>query len=220
MLEKNITKEELWDYLFNKKTIDMGSYGIVKKIDEDTCVKIYYKDIFDAYASKDINKLDYLIECQLSVQKTLLEISSDCKEVEEMTRKKLELLSEIGYINKVLYYKGYKIGIEMNIHKNYIKLHKAINKLSKDEKEIITQKIDNKLDELINNNIFPIDLSSSNILINLETLDVVLIDLDDIWTRYESDEYFEEKPLIKEGLLKNCNDRLNKTKELFNKKKI
>ena len=62
MVELELTKEELENYLFNLETIGMGSNGLVQKLDDDTCIKIYYKDIYDVYSSKDINLLDDIIE--------------------------------------------------------------------------------------------------------------------------------------------------------------
>lgn len=210
MVELELTKEELENYLFNLETIGMGSNGLVQKLDDDTCIKIYYKDIYDVYSSKDINLLDDIIERHKKIKTDLY----------DNERQKLELLTQMGYITKVLYYKGYKIAVEMKLYKDYVMLYDAIRQLDKIKKELVYFKIKNKMAELINNNIYPIDLSTANILINLDSLDVVFIDLDDSGTRYDTDDFFADNPLVKRNLLLSCNSRLREIKEAFENKTL
>lgn len=210
MRTRELTKEQLWSYLYDYETIGMGSYGIVQKIDDETCVKIYYKDIFDAYQKDDISLLDPEIDRRLSTEKEMLEKECgvvDYKAVYENNRTKLELLTQMGYISKVLYYRGYKIGIEMPYYKGYVSLYDAKEKLSQDERSQVLGQVRNRLDALMTANIYPEDLSCSSVLVNLETLDVALVDLDDAWTRYDTDEYLNEHPLVKRSLLSHCNGR-------------
>ena len=210
MVELELTKEELENYLFNLETIGMGSNGLVQKLDDDTCIKIYYKDIYDVYSSKDINLLDDIIERHKKIKTDLY----------DNERQKLELLTQMGYITKVLYYKGYKIAVEMKLYKDYVMLYDAIRQLDTNKKELVYFKIKNKMSELINNNIYPIDLSTANILVNLESLDVVFIDLDDFGTRYDTDDFFADNPLVKRNLLLSCNSRLREIKEAFENKTL
>ena len=197
MVELELTKEELENYLFNLETIGMGSNGLVQKLDDDTCIKIYYKDIYDVYSSKDINLLDDIIERHKKIKTDFY----------DNERQKLELLTQMGYISKVLYYRGYKIGIEMPYYKGYVSLYDAKEKLSQDERSQVLGQVRNRLDALMTANIYPEDLSCSSVLVNLETLDVALVDLDDAWTRYDTDEYLNEHPLVKRSLLSHCNGR-------------
>ena len=210
MVELELTKEELENYLFNLETIGMGSNGLVQKLDDDTCIKIYYKDIYDVYSSKDINLLDDIIERHKKIKTDFY----------DNERQKLELLTQMGYITKVLYYKGYKIAVEMKLYKDYVMLYDAIRQLDTNKKELVYFKIKNKMSELINNNIYPIDLSTANILVNLESLDVVFIDLDDFGTRYDTDDFFADNPLVKRNLLLSCNSRLREIKEAFENKTL
>ena len=99
-------------------------------------------------------------------------------------------------------------------------LYDAIRQLDKIKKELVYFKIKNKMAELINNNIYPIDLSTANILINLDSLDVVFIDLDDSGTRYDTDDFFADNPLVKRNLLLSCNSRLREIKEAFENKTL
>ncbi len=218
MIKVEITKEELENYLFNLETIDRGTYGVIKKLNDDTCIKIYYKDIINTYANKNINLLDNEISLNLSVEKQVLKSSKNSREIYDNDRQKLAILTKLGYINKVLYYRGYKIGIEMNYYKNYLKLSKSLNLLKKDDVKDIIQKISDKLNELYSYNIYPNDLSIDNILINPETHDIILIDLDDLWTRYDTNKYFAERPQVKESLLDTCNSRLIKIKNYLEEK--
>ena len=210
MVELELTKEELENYLFNLETIGMGSNGLVQKLDDDTCIKIYYKDIYDVYSSKDINLLDDIIERHKKIKTDFY----------DNERQKLKLLTQMGYITKVLYYKGYKIAVEMKLYKDYVMLYDAIRQLDTNKKELVYFKIKNKMSELINNNIYPIDLSTANILVNLESLDVVFIDLDDFGTRYDTDDFFADNPLVKRNLLLSCNSRLREIKEAFENKTL
>lgn len=210
MVELELTKEELENYLFNLETIGMGSNGLVQKLDDNTCIKIYYKDIYEIYSSKDINLLDDIIDRHKKIKTDLY----------DNERQKLELLTQMGYITKVLNYNGYKIAVEMKLYKDYVMLYDAIRQLDKIKKELVYYKIKNKMAELINNNIYPIDLSTANILINLDSLDVVFIDLDDSGTRYDTDDFFVDNPLVKRNLLLSCNSRLREIKEAFENKTL
>lgn len=210
MVELELTKEELENYLFYLETIGMGSNGLVQKLEDDICIKIYYKDIYDVYSSKDINLLDDIIERHKKIKTDFY----------DNERQKLELLTQMGYITKVLYYKGYKIAVEMKLYKDYVMLYDAIRHLDTNKKELVYFKIKNKMSELINNNIYPIDLSTANILVNLDSLDIVFIDLDDSGTRYDTDDFFADNPLVKRNLLLSCNSRLREIKEAFENKTL
>ena len=59
------------------------------------------------------------------------------------------------------------------------------------------------------NNIYPHDLKESNIMINLNNLDIKLIDLDGDETRYEDIEYVLQYPYIKN----NCIIRYNEMRK-------
>ena len=200
----NITREELFNYLFNCELIDYGCYGIVNKIDDDNCVKLYYKDIFDGFSRKDMDLIDEEIDTRVEIEKYLDENDSELSYLEN---RKLELLIEKGFIKEVLMYRNYKIGIIMKYYKGYDTLGFVAKLLDKKEKIIVLKKVRKILDDLLKANIFPQDLSIANILVNIKTLDVVFIDLDDSLTRYDTDLYFKEKPKIKTRLLRDCNDK-------------
>lgn len=215
MVEVELSKEDLCNYLFELDDIGIGSFGIVKKINDDVCVKIYYKDIYKTFVSKNINNIDDEINTRLDIQNESIKLSLLNKEMYENSITKLELLSQLGYINKVLYYKGYKIGIEMKNYQNYKSLCDAAMYLDMDGIKIIIDIIRLKLDELLTLNIFPRDLTSNNILVDINTLDVVLIDLDDICTRYDTNDYLEKNPRVRKYLLNDCNKKFSHLKQLY-----
>ena len=59
MKKIEINKENLMKLLKNKDiTIGQGTYGLVKKIDDNTLLKIYYKKIYNTYKSLNEQTLD------------------------------------------------------------------------------------------------------------------------------------------------------------------
>ena len=128
---------------------------------------MYYKDIFNTYINKNINLLDNEIDLHLSVEEQVLKSSKNSREIYDNDRQKLAILTKLGYINKVLYYRGYKIGIEMKYYKNYLKLSNSLSLLNKDDVKDIIQQVSDRLNELYSYNIYPNDLSIDNILINI-----------------------------------------------------
>lgn len=217
MARVDLIKEELWHYLFDLEYVGSGSYGIVKRVDDNTCLKLYYKDFFEAFRTKDISKLDDEIDTIRLSKEERIQYSSNAKEIYENDLTKLELLIQMGYLKNILYYRGYKIGVEMRYYKDYLDLTLAVEKLNKEQIKIVIKQIREKLDQLLKMNIYPRDLSSSNIMVNVETLDVAFIDLDDMCTRYDTEEYLNSKPLVRECLLYDCNNSFNKIEYVYGK---
>jgi len=216
MESKELTKEEIYHILFFLEEIDRGSYGVIKKVNNDVCMKIYYKDIFNTYAQKNIDALDDDINLLIKVYEENAS-NKTVQETRENERKKLEYLYKIGLVRRVLTYKGYIIGIEMNYYKDYIPLSRARDFLERDDYKKILYQIRTKLDELLKNNIFPEDLSRSNILINIRTLDVVFIDLDDCYTKYEDEDYLVKMPQLRKSLTDRCNKKYQEIERNINR---
>ena len=213
---KELTKEEVGNILFHLEEVDRGSFGVVKKVNSNTCIKIYYKDIFNTYAKKDINELDDEIDILISVYKAS-GVDVNVQEIRENERKKLEYLYKIGLLKRILTYKGYMIGIEMQYYRDYLSLKEARYFLNKEDYQQILDRIRKKLDEFMANNIFPQDLSRNNILINIKTLDIIFVDLDDCYTRYENSDYLDKKPLVKKALIDRCNTKYHEIEKSINK---
>ena len=80
----NISKEDLFHYLTNNNCIGQGCIGRISIYDENTLIKIYYKELIDTYISKDFNYLDEEIDIKISVKEELLDdnILPNQKEIE------------------------------------------------------------------------------------------------------------------------------------------
>ena len=81
-------------------------------------------------------------------------------------------------------YQGYPIGVFLENYKGYDKLGTVFQSAS-------------LLADLYKNGIIPRDIKEDNILVRKNDLDVKLIDLDDIETRYEDQDYLQEYSYIR-----------------------
>lgn len=206
-----ITKKQLLALLFEGEIKGSGMYGILKEINPTILAKIYYKEVFDTYQSKDPSKLDKEIEMHKSVHQMVNEIySADAlAELERLEQAKLQYLFEIGLLKGILVYKGYKIGVLLNYYRDYDKLTNLSKKLSVDDLYFVMKSIKLKLTDMMNKGLFPRDLKEDNILVRQKDLDVVIIDLDDSETRFEEIDYILTQPHIK----MECLERYNKMKK-------
>ena len=193
MKKIEINKENLMKLLKNKDiTIGQGTYGLVKKIDDNTLLKIYYKKIYNTYKSLNEQTLDKEISNNKEIEEFIINPLH-----KELRRKKLFKLYELSLINGIVLYEDYEIGVLLTYYKDYEELTDSFQKLSLNEKKETLSKIKIELENLMKNNIYPHDLKESNIMINLNNLDIKLIDLDGDETRYEDIEYVLQYPYIK-----------------------
>lgn len=179
MLMKEISKEELLKYLFRDDIVGRGFFGIVLEYDDNTLIKLYYKNIERTYEDRNEDLLDEEIEMK---KKHLEEIDGYLEYTSPIEEKKNNLLFEIGYLNAVVMYNGYKIGVLLNYYKDYQKIGLLYDKLSNDEKIIVLNNVKKYLEFLISKGIYPNDIWQDNVLVNPENLDVKIIDLDDYMT--------------------------------------
>ena len=193
MKKVEINKENLMQLLKNKDiTIGQGTYGLIKKVDDNTLLKIYYKKIYNTYKSLNEETLDK----EISNNKEIEEIVKS-QELVELRRQHLLKLYELSLIKGIVLYENYEIGVLLTYYKDYEELTDSFQKLSVSEKKETLSKINIELENLMKNNIYPHDLKESNIMINLNNLDIKIIDLDGDETRYEDIEYVLQYPYIK-----------------------
>lgn len=193
MKKVEINKENLMQLLKNKDiTIGQGTYGLIKKVDDNTLLKIYYKKIYNTYKSLNEETLDK----EISNNKEIEEIVKS-QELVELRRQHLLKLYELSLIKGIVLYENYEIGVLLTYYKDYEELTDSFQKLSVSEKKETLSKIKIELENLMKNNIYPHDLKESNIMINLNNLDIKIIDLDGDETRYEDIEYVLQYPYIK-----------------------
>jgi len=204
-----LTNDEVMDILSAKKEIvGKGYYGILSVYDDNTLIKLYYKDIINTYTSLDPQKLDKEINDELQVIKTFKELGleiSDRYERINIIYKHLQNTNSNLLIKGIVTYKNYVLGVLLKYYKDYNNLTTTFEKLSHEEQIKVLKRVQYLLNELMENNIYPIDLREDNILINKSNLDVKLIDLDDNEIRIEDKFYIEKHFEIKQG----CLDKYN-----------
>lgn len=88
MKTENLNKEELQNLLFKSKVIGQGSYGLIVEYDDNTLLKIYYKDIFETYNSRNIAKIDEEINNRIEVENQMIKMKILDKKEYKLLRKK------------------------------------------------------------------------------------------------------------------------------------
>ena len=194
MREFIINEKELLYYLFSNDYIGKGSFGIVCRYNKDDLIKIYYRDIFSTYITKDASKLNE----EIDLLKEITNYRLINKEVYELNVLKLKKLYELNLIKGITLYHDWHIGTIIPYYKDYNKLSSIDDRLTKNELLLILNKVKENLETLIDNNLYPSDIREDNILVRESDLEVKLIDLDDIYTRYEEKNYVKEHPYIRD----------------------
>lgn len=175
----HLSKEQLIKFLFDSHLIiGMGSNGIISTFDNETLIKIHYKDIPNSYYSKDFTNVDKEIEEKLKNERKL-----ECLGLSKASILK-QLISHLDKSNSPLIeglvmYNGYPIGIIMKKYSRYKALNEVLLELTNDEKMIVRDRIEFLLNDLLKNDIYVRDIKFDNFVINKDTLDVKIIDLDD-----------------------------------------
>lgn len=176
----NLEKKELSKFLYDDSIIigKGSSNGIVSIYDDTTLAKIHFKDIRNSYYSKNLSFVD----------DEIAKVKSFDRKMEKLGLNKLSILKRLitqlnnshsPLIKGIIMYKDYPIGILMEYYIGYEKLNEYITQLDSNSVIIVEEKIKFLLYDLINNEIYPRDIKYDNILINKDTLDVKIIDLDD-----------------------------------------
>lgn len=74
----NIDKEQLIKFLFDESLfVSMGSNGIISVYDDQTLVKIHYKDIIESYHSRDFTNIEQEIDEKLTLEKKMKSLGID-----------------------------------------------------------------------------------------------------------------------------------------------
>ena len=184
----NLRKKELLNLLFNPNRDFKGCYGILN-VKGNNIYKINYSNLIRTYISHNDNCLDEEIDKLLYDENGLYNSETKLNEF-----KKLKNTLSGDLIQGVLSYRNVYVGTKMKYYKDYIKLDKAKSMLNKSDFIKCLEKSLLLIKSLLENEIIPLDIKESNILINPKTLDVVLIDLDDNQTIYNcSDNSYHEK---------------------------
>ena len=199
-----LNSEDILKIVVDGKCIGSGVYGMIYEYDDTTLIKLYYKDFFKFFTSKNVDDLNQEIDINLFVENEMLEMRDD------YVTKRERLINIINCLNKancslikgIVLYRGYPIGIFLNYYKGYFNLGEIFETLDEKSKLFVMNKIKLILFNLFSCGIYPLDLKESNILVNVENLDVQFIDLDGGETRYEDEEYIKRFDYIEKEAVK------------------
>lgn len=205
-----ISKDKFLSYLLNPNPIFQGQFGKIV-LDNNKLYKIYYRDFIKTYINKDECFLDDEVNSLLEIEKlTNFELRNPYKKLNELNR--LARTKSASLITGVLSYNGLLVGIQMNYLKNYTTLKEISTRVEDSKLVIYLNKVYELVYDLLKENIVPTDVKEDNILVNEETNDVVLIDLDGSETIYGPDNYLIDFPYNLDIINNNFDKMVNRLK--------
>lgn len=205
-----ISKDKFLSYLLNPNPIFQGQFGKIV-LDNNKLYKIYYRDFIKTYINKDECFLDDEVNSLLEIEKlTNFELRDPYKKLNELNRLARTKLASL--ITGVLSYNGLLVGIQMNYLKNYTTLKEISTRVEDSKLVIYLNKVYELVCNLLMENIVPTDVKEDNILVNEETKDVVLIDLDGSETIYGPDNYLIDFPYNLDIINNNFDKMVNRLK--------
>lgn len=205
-----ISKDKFLSYLLNPNPIFQGQFGKIV-LENNKLYKIYYRDFMKTYINKDEDFLDDEVNSLLEIEKlTNFELRDPYKKLNELNR--LARTKSASLITGVLSYKGLLVGIQMNYHKDYVTLKETSTRVEDSKLDIYLNKVYELVCNLLMENIVPTDVKEDNILVNEETNDVALIDLDGIETIYGPDNYLMDFPYNLDIINNNFDKMINRLK--------
>ena len=176
-----------YNYLINilnnypSNIIYHGSKGFIVEYDDKTLFKLYYRRFYEPYIYMSETKFKDEFNYLKRIEKSL-----NCDSLANLNYK-LDSLKNVenGTYKGIVTYNNYPIGVLENYYKDYKNLEcysdfSYINILK------IFDRINEKLIDLYNKGIYPLNIKLSDILIN-SNLDIKLVDLDDFDTIYSSE---------------------------------
>ena len=205
-----ISKKEFLSYLLDPNPLTQGQFGKIV-LNGDKLYKIYYKDFIKTYINKNDNFLDDEVSSLLEIERlTNLGLRDPYKKLTELNR--LAGTKSSNLITGVLSYKGVLVGIQMNYLKDYITLKEISTRVEDSKLDIYLNKVYELVCNLLMENIVPTDVKEDNILVNEETNDVALIDLDGIETIYGPNNYLMDFPYNLDIINNNFDKMINRLK--------
>ena len=197
MKKLELTVNELRKIVAHNEVIGQGAYGRVFKLDDNTLFKFKYKEFFNDFEEENRVKNYFKLKNISETIKMLKSISSE--EIPGLFPQMQEIINHKDKIKLtkltqgIVVVNGYCVGYLLHNHKDMENLYNYLNKhnLSIGTKKEILNKIKVAVKELTDNNIFMLDLSTRNILINPKTNDIQLIDFEDATTyKEDNNEYY------------------------------
>ena len=178
----NLKKEDLKQFITSLEYLKHGGNGIIYKYNETEILKLFYYSYFKNYDSITIDKVieDIIAKTETeNITKILFPnyINSKRKLYNLVTR--LNNTSSNDLFRGLVLTDNHVIGTILNHYQNYFSYQELYKKFSFEENVYIMNKLIKLIEELLANGIYPTDLKLENVMINKDTLDVKLIDLDD-----------------------------------------
>jgi len=211
-MELDFNKRELKNFLKNHNPIGEGHYGLCYKFNDYYLLKAYVEEDYrDDY--KDI--LRNIKESKLQDEYSIKSFDQNFSSREDSIRERMHRLAYTKYsydlIQGPAFYEDYCFGCILSYYKNQKDLDDDFLPLFRqDAIDLLFHNIDVRLEDLLDNYIYPVDIKSDNILFD-QYLDVKLIDLDDSCT------IFADRR--NELLEKDCRSRVLSIKDSINKKR-
>lgn len=185
--------------------INIDTDGIIIKYNEDTLIKLYYKNFFNALLNPTPKTLITELDTQKKIEAFLTKnkgIKPLLKEIQEKIIA-LNKTEEQGLIKGIITCTNYPVGILLTNYKDYEPLNNIKDTLTKKELQIVLTTVKYLINDLTENNIYPETINEKNIIVRKKDLDVKLINLDTKDTRIETETYINKFPHIPRNVEKN-----------------
>ena len=219
-----ISKDKFLSYLLNPNPIFQGQFGKIV-LDNNKLYKIYYRDFIKTYINKDECFLDDEVNSLLEIEKlTNFELRDPYKKLNDQfdystNRGLLDTNETPLYVVKntkvdaILIEAGF-ISDDSDLYylKNYTTLKEISTRVEDSKLDIYLNKVYELVCNLLMENIVLTDVKEDNILVNEETNDVVLIDLDGSETIYGPDNYLIDFPYNLDIINNNFDKMVNRLK--------
>lgn len=206
MKNVKLSSKELSNIINNNEHIGHGSYGLVVKLNDEYLFKFNYKDFIDAFCIDNnrfnLNKLGDISEI-IEVNKRINQIvygdtETTIVKMIKLAMSKQKNLKHTTLTQGLVYVDDFCVGYILKNHKDMITLYQyqKENDISPIEISVILDKIKISMNEMIKNYIYLRDFTTHNILYNLETQQIEIIDFEDSLTCYTRKNALSEKTVL------------------------
>lgn len=185
--------------------IKIDTDGMLIKYSENTLIKLYYKNFFNAMLNPAPQNLITELNTNKSIETFITEnkdITPQFKEIQEKIIA-LDKTTEQGLIKGIITCTKYPVGILLANYKDYEPLNNIKDKLTKEELQKVLTTVKYLINNLTENNLYPETINEEDIIVRRKDLDVKLIGLDTKDTRLETESYIKEFPHIPRNVEKN-----------------
>ena len=189
---------QVMNYFKSGNKVGMGMFGILYEYDYDSLIKLYYREYMDAYKSKRVR--DFKRDIKLNLEMMLYNYDFNRNKRLFELEKRLRNTSSREFLKAIVTNSEYRIGIIEPYYKGYDILSDKIYDFSTSQKKYILEKVREKIFELFEAGIFPLDIKGDNILLN-DDMDVKLSDLDGDDVRLQDNDYSDYRKECERNLI-------------------